>query len=173
MSVVSTCKRSAASYPSGTVYANTDFLVWLCRSNKGGTLPQGKNGRQVITSIDIKTHQSTQVVYLKPYNQADSYYRLLTSESSISAASSRETVLREGFETVDVKPVINFVVEVQLSQIGFSMVNRHLQVMETGTVVLCRKTYLRVPHFRKSRTSPSVDSSLNLPTRTCISRFVG
>ncbi|KAG2223432.1 hypothetical protein INT45_001738, partial [Circinella minor] len=87
-----------------------------------------RNGRQAITAIDIKTRQSTQVLYLTPYVQSQSYFRPLTSDvSSLLSASSQETVAREGFETVDIKPVIHFVVELKMSQIAFSMVNKRLQ----------------------------------------------
>ena len=87
-----------------------------------------RDGRQAITAIDIKTRQSTQVLYLTPYVQSQSYFRPLTSDvSSLLSASSQETVAREGFETVDIKPVIHFVVELKISQIGFSMVNKRLQ----------------------------------------------
>ncbi|KAI9493351.1 hypothetical protein BDB00DRAFT_946102 [Zychaea mexicana] len=90
----------------------------------------GRDGRQAITAIDIKTSQSTQILYLTPYNQSQSYFRPLTSQVSLASASSQETqetVAREGFETVDVKPVIHFVVELKMSQFGISMVNKRLQ----------------------------------------------
>ncbi|KAI9253785.1 hypothetical protein BDA99DRAFT_443164 [Phascolomyces articulosus] len=96
----------------------------------GSQLPfrhAGRNGRQAITAIDIKTRQSTQILYLTPYIQSESYFRPLTSEVSLLSASSQETVAREGFETVDVKPVIHFVIELKMSQIGISFVNRQLQ----------------------------------------------
>ncbi|KAI8143832.1 hypothetical protein BJV82DRAFT_668275 [Fennellomyces sp. T-0311] len=87
----------------------------------------GSDGRQAITAIDIKTSKSTQVLYLSPYNQSQSYFRPLSSQVSLASASSQETVAREGFETVDVKPVIFFMVELKMSQIGISMVNKQLQ----------------------------------------------
>ena len=87
----------------------------------------GRDGRQAITAIDIKTRQSTQILYLTPYNQSQSYFRPLSSQVSLASASSQETVAREGFETVDVKPVIFFMVELKMSQIGISMVNKQLQ----------------------------------------------
>lgn len=84
----------------------------------------------MITAIDVKTSKEMQIVYLTPYNQSQSYFRPLSSDSSvsISSASSRETAMREGFETIDVRPVINFVIELRLAQIGVSLVNKHLQV---------------------------------------------
>ncbi|CAO3587114.1 unnamed protein product [Absidia cylindrospora] len=91
-----------------------------------------KHGQQAITSIDIKTHGSRQIIQLFPFSQGNSLFRPSPSDSnSLSAKSSTsspwETSIRDGFETIDIKPIINVIFQVKLSHIGISVVNRQLQ----------------------------------------------
>ncbi|KAI8384441.1 uncharacterized protein BYT42DRAFT_612143 [Radiomyces spectabilis] len=87
-----------------------------------------KSGGKAITSIDIRTKGTMQILQLTPFNQQQSYFRPLPSRSSSMASmTTKDTAAREGFEAIDVKLVFNFVFQLQLSQIGCSLINRQLQ----------------------------------------------
>ncbi|KAG0173105.1 hypothetical protein DFQ30_008890 [Apophysomyces sp. BC1015] len=79
-------------------------------------------GEKVITSIDIKRHGTCQVLKLTPFKLSESYFRPTSTSSS-----SDLPVTQEGFEAVEIKPVYNLVFQLQLSQIGISVIDRHLQ----------------------------------------------
>lgn len=132
---VSACKKLVANFLSDIrlVQYPLDILYTY-------TLSQDRYGRPSITAIDVKTHRTSQVLYLTPYNQSESYYRPVSSGPSSSASS---VVTKDGFETVSVKHVINFVMEIGFKQIGISMVNKRLQVCDylvsrmTDMLTLC------------------------------------
>ncbi|CAO3651068.1 unnamed protein product [Cunninghamella blakesleeana] len=93
-----------------------------------------RRGYQTITSIDIKTKNGIQqIVELYPFKQGNSLFRPLspsTSTSSIhsnDSSSSLVTMARDGFETIDVKPIIYAIVQIKLSHIGISLINKRLQ----------------------------------------------
>lgn len=80
-------------------------------------------------SIDIIAQGSTQILRLSTYNQSQSIYRPQPSSSSASVASSA----REGFETVDVEHIVNFIFNIKLTGIGVSIVNKHMQEIAYAT----------------------------------------
>ncbi|KAI7863658.1 hypothetical protein BDF14DRAFT_1733660 [Spinellus fusiger] len=88
-----------------------------------------RDGEHAIASVDIKTCDMAQVVYLKPFNQSESLFRptLAKSISSSSSSSSKESTSRDEFEAVDMKTIVNFVFRIDIAQIGLSVINKHLQ----------------------------------------------
>ncbi|KAI9287283.1 vacuolar protein sorting-associated protein vps13 [Umbelopsis sp. AD052] len=88
-----------------------------------------RDGGWDIMSLDIIAQGSTQILRLSTYNQSQSIYRPQTSSSSASVASSA----REGFETVDVEHIVNFIFNIKLAGIGVSIVNKHMQEIAYAT----------------------------------------
>ncbi|KAI8072416.1 hypothetical protein BC940DRAFT_233832 [Gongronella butleri] len=87
-----------------------------------------KSGRPAIASIDIKTQKSRQILQLSPFNQNSSLFRPLPGASSSKLATDGASVSsREEFETIDLKTVTSFQIEVKLARIGVSLINKSLQ----------------------------------------------
>ncbi|KAF7732148.1 hypothetical protein EC973_006403 [Apophysomyces ossiformis] len=81
-----------------------------------------RTGRKAITSIDVKTQESCQVLYLTPFNERESSFRPTSSSSA-----STGTTTQDDFEVIQVEAVFNFTFQLQLSQIGISVVDQRLQ----------------------------------------------
>ncbi|CEG72298.1 hypothetical protein RMATCC62417_07879 [Rhizopus microsporus] len=97
-----------------------------------GTLPPfrhaTRSGNPSITSIDIKIQGGRRVVELTPYRQSESQFKPVSgSLSRSSSMSSIDSAAREGFEVVDVDMKVNAVFQLQLREVGISLVDRQLQ----------------------------------------------
>ncbi|CAO3674063.1 hypothetical protein G6F70_001780 [Rhizopus microsporus] len=97
-----------------------------------GTLPPfrhaTRSGNPSITSIDIKIQGGRRVVELTPYRQSESQFKPVSgSLSRSSSMSSVDSAAREGFEVVDVDMKVNAVFQLQLREVGISLIDRQLQ----------------------------------------------
>ncbi|CEI90291.1 hypothetical protein RMCBS344292_04619 [Rhizopus microsporus] len=97
-----------------------------------GTLPPfrhaTRSGNPSITSIDIKIQGGRRVVELTPYRQSESQFKPVSgSLLRSSSMSSIDSAAREGFEVVDVDIKVNAVFQLQLREVGISLVDRQLQ----------------------------------------------
>ncbi|KAH8555467.1 hypothetical protein BGW37DRAFT_419803 [Umbelopsis sp. PMI_123] len=90
-----------------------------------------RDGGWDIMSIDIIAQGSTQILRLSTYNQSQSIYRPQPSSSSSSSSVASST--REGFETVDVEHIVNFIFNIKLAGIGVSVVNKRMQEIAYAT----------------------------------------
>lgn len=108
----------------------------------GTLLPFRHNNREgtpAITSIDVKLRGSRRVLELKPFSQSESYFKPIASSSSHRndssvSISSMETIDKEGFEAADMDMSVNGVFQIQLKEVGISLINRQLQELAYVTL---------------------------------------
>ncbi|KAI7902142.1 uncharacterized protein BX663DRAFT_436105 [Cokeromyces recurvatus] len=104
-----------------------------------------RDGKQVITSIDTKMVGTTRVLELTPFSQSESHFKPVSSSSSsssghlsrVSSASSVtsvDSVTKEGFEAVDIDMTINAIFQIQLKEVGISLINQQLQEIAYATL---------------------------------------
>ncbi|KAI8340848.1 hypothetical protein BC941DRAFT_227149 [Chlamydoabsidia padenii] len=88
-----------------------------------------------ILSIDIAARDSALILLLTDFQEENSLFRPTSSgESTITPSSSRESSMRDHFETVDIELVVNYTFKLQLRGIGISVVNGRSQEIVYATV---------------------------------------
>ncbi|KAI8968414.1 hypothetical protein BDF20DRAFT_896210, partial [Mycotypha africana] len=95
-----------------------------------------RDGRAAITSIDTKIYGTQRIMELKPFIQNESHFkpvnRVNTNSSSTSmrrtdstaSVSSLDSAAKEGFEAADVNFSINAVFQLQLKEVGVSIISQ-------------------------------------------------
>ncbi|KAI8644804.1 hypothetical protein BD408DRAFT_104972 [Parasitella parasitica] len=92
-----------------------------------------REGTPTITSIDVKIRGSRRILELKPFNQSDSLFKPVPENNSLGrsgssiSVSSVDSVAKEGFEAADMDMSVNAVFQIQLKEVGISMISRQLQ----------------------------------------------
>lgn len=79
-------------------------------------------------SLDIVAVDSALQLRLTDFDSNISPFRPKSSATSTAASSSREGSLRDTFEAVSINHVVNFALEVNLANIGISIINKRVQV---------------------------------------------
>jgi vacuolar protein sorting-associated protein 13A/C len=98
-----------------------------------------RDGAPAITSIDVKLRGSRRVLELKPFRQSESYFKPVTSggfsrTDSSASITSVDTIGKEGFEAADMDMTVNAVFQIQLKEVGISLINRQLQELAYVTL---------------------------------------
>lgn len=79
-------------------------------------------------SLDIVAVDSALQLRLTDFDSTISPFRPKSSATSTAASSSREGSLRDTFEAVSINHVVNFALELNLANIGISIINKRVQV---------------------------------------------
>ncbi|KAI9480349.1 MAG: hypothetical protein EXX96DRAFT_521344 [Benjaminiella poitrasii] len=97
-----------------------------------------RDGQLTITSIDTKISGTTRVLELTPFSQSDSHFKPVSSSlsrvNSVSSMASVDSVAKEGFEAVDMDMTVNAIFQIQLKEVGISLINRELQELAYATL---------------------------------------
>ncbi|KAL7310459.1 Vacuolar protein sorting-associated protein 13 [Mucor circinelloides] len=98
-----------------------------------------REGTPAITSIDVKIRGSRRILELKPFSQSESLFKPVSNSSlarvdSSASVSSADTIAKEGFEAADMDMSVNAVFQIQLKEVGISIINRQLQELAYATL---------------------------------------
>ncbi|KAF7728851.1 hypothetical protein EC973_005477 [Apophysomyces ossiformis] len=83
-------------------------------------------------SIDVVAHNSSLVLVLSDFDPLRSVYQ--PTSSGASTLTSKDGSVRDHFEAVDVKEIITFTLDLRMSGIGVSVINKHIQEMALATI---------------------------------------
>ncbi|RCI05461.1 hypothetical protein CU098_001873, partial [Rhizopus stolonifer] len=90
-----------------------------------------REGKPVITSIDVKIRGSHRVLELKPFSQSESLFKPVSGPlarvDSSASLSSVDSASKEGFEAADMDMTVNAVFQIQIKEMGVSLIDRRLQ----------------------------------------------
>lgn len=89
-------------------------------------------------SLDIVAVDSALQLRLTDFDSNISPFRPKSSATSTAASSSREGSLRDTFEAVSINHVVNFSLELNLANIGISIINKRVQVHLLVYLLICR-----------------------------------
>ncbi|KAI8990033.1 hypothetical protein BDB01DRAFT_718047 [Pilobolus umbonatus] len=102
-----------------------------------------REGLTAITSIDVKIHGSRRVLELTPFSQNKGHFKLLddansmkriSSSSSSVSSSSTDLVTHEGFGAAEVDLSLNAIFQVQLKELGISIIGKQSQELAYMTL---------------------------------------
>ncbi|KAG1089396.1 hypothetical protein G6F42_019983 [Rhizopus arrhizus] len=98
-----------------------------------------REGTPAITSIDVKIRGSRRILELKPFSQSESLFKPVSNSSlarvdSSASVSSADSIAKEGFEAADMDMSVNAVFQIQLKEVGISIINRQLQELAYATL---------------------------------------
>lgn len=98
-----------------------------------------REGVPAITSIDVKIHGNRRILELKPFRQNESHFRPvsgggLSRSNSTSSLSSMDNITKEGFEAADVDMTINAIFQIQIKEVGISIINKQLHELAYATL---------------------------------------
>ena len=96
-----------------------------------------RQGAPSITSIDVRIRGNRRVLELKPYRQNESHFKPVSGSNQLSrtnSMSSMDNVTKEGFEAADVDMTVNAVFQIQIKEVGISIINKQLQELAYATL---------------------------------------
>ncbi|KAI8877271.1 DUF1162-domain-containing protein [Backusella circina FSU 941] len=93
-----------------------------------------RSGAPSITSLDVKISGSRRILELNPYQESESHFKEISRVPSSSSLNSVDTMAHEGFETAKVDMSINAVFQIQLKEIGISIINQQLEELAYATL---------------------------------------
>ncbi|KAI8385604.1 hypothetical protein BD560DRAFT_383802 [Blakeslea trispora] len=96
-----------------------------------------REGKPLITSIDVKINGSRRILELKPFVQDESLFKpvsgSLSRVNSSASMTSVDSAAKEGFEVADMDMTVNAVFQIQIKEMGISLIDRRLQEVAYAT----------------------------------------
>jgi vacuolar protein sorting-associated protein 13A/C len=93
-----------------------------------------RRGDPSITSLDVKISRNCRILELNPYQESESHFKEITRVPSSSSLNSLDSMAHEGFETAKVDMSINAVFQIQLKEIGISIITKQLDELAYATL---------------------------------------